>query len=358
MGGIRNSTHFYRDKPLFGLDIGFSSIKVMQIVQSGKQQVVVGHGVGDFDSSAIENGIIVNHEVLAKSALDLFKNNIIGQINTRRVAVAIPATRTFTRTMNMPALPDGELAEAVRLEAEQYIPVPIDQLYMDYSIIDRSEKSTELLAVGVPKKIVDSYTSFVHLLGLEPVVFDTSINAASRLFEKQDTHDDIPAVLIDFGSISTDITIHDKTVIVTGTLACGGDTFTDRIAQKLNVTHAEAHLIKTKYGMGKSKKQAEIMDALLSDMEQLVREVRRMIRYYEERSGTKEKIGQVVTMGGGAHMQGLSEYLTSILRLPARMCDPWQDLQIGKLKPPTEVEKSLYVTVAGLALIEPKELFL
>ena len=82
-----------------------------------------------------------------------------------------------------------------------------------------------------------------------------------------------------------------------------------------------------------------------------------MIRYYEERSGSSIKVGQVVTMGGGANMPGISEYLTSLLRLPVRMSNPWHSISFGKLQPPNSIEKSMYVTVAGLAVIEPKELF-
>ena len=82
-----------------------------------------------------------------------------------------------------------------------------------------------------------------------------------------------------------------------------------------------------------------------------------MIRYYEERSEAKTHIGQIVTMGGGANMPGLSEYLTNQLRLPVRMCDPWQNLDFGGLQPPSTVEKSMYVTVAGSALMNPKEIY-
>lgn len=333
-------------------------MKVLQVEPRGKQDVVIGYGVSNFDNTAIKDGVIVNHESLAKSVNELFKNNIIGEITTRRVAVTIPATRTFTRAMNLPpSVREEELHEAVTLEAEQYIPVPIDELYLDYNVINRTDKGIELLAVAVPKKIVDSYMLLVRMLGLEPVAFDSSINAGARLFNKQGEHNDIPAILIDFGSGSADITVYDKTIIVTGTIPCGGDIFTELIASKLKVSHEEAHIIKTKYGLGKSKRQADIVEALGPSIEQLVKEIRRMIRYHEERSGSKQKIGQIVTMGGGANMPGLSEYLTSMLRLPVRMCDPWQNLHLHKLQPPSTGEKSMYVTVSGLSLIEPSELF-
>ena len=191
-----NSSYFYKDKPILGLDIGFSSVKIMQIERHDKQQLVVGYGVGNFDNKAIKDGVVVDPESLAKSMGELFKNNIIGEITTRRVAVTIPATRTFTRTMNLPSnIREDELPEAVSLEAEQYIPVPIDELYIDYNVINRTDKGIELLAVAVPKKIVDSYTLLVRMLGLEPVAFDSSISAGARLFNKQGEHNDIPAIL-------------------------------------------------------------------------------------------------------------------------------------------------------------------
>ncbi len=350
-------TYFYKDKPLFGLDIGFNSIKIMQLRPRGKHYDVLGYGMGGFDSNAIKDGVVVDHEKVAKAILEMFKNNIIGSISTRRVALNIPATRTFTHTMQLPPIAKAELPEAVRLEAEQYIPVPLDDLYLDYQIINKSTSGIELLAVATPKRIVESHLELAKIIGLEPVMFDSSIAAAGRLFQKQGENNDIPAVLIDFGSIAADLIIHDKTSIMTGTIPCGGDMFTDLIAKKLSVNREEAHLIKTKYGMAKSKKQSQIMKVFEPELNKLVREIKRMIRYYEERSGTTKKIGQVVTMGGGANMPGINDFLTSNLRLPVRMCDPWHNFSLHKLQPPTTAEKSMWVTVAGLALINPEEIF-
>lgn len=356
---MNSSSHFFKDKPLFGLDIGSSSIKVMQLESHGKQPIVVGYGAGNYNPGSIKSGVVEDYRSLASDIKNLFKNNIIGEINTHRVALAIPASRTFTRSINLPSeLKSSELIQAVRMEAEQYIPMPIDELYLDYSVIEHNEKAIELLAVAVPKKVVDSYMLLVRMLGLEPVAFDTTILSAARLHRQQvSIHDDVPTVLIDFGGYSADITIHDKTVIVTGTMEGGGNSFTDQISKKLDITQDEAHIVKTKYGLGKSKKQAEIVEALQPDLDKLIKEIRRMIRYYEERSSSKSKIQQIVMIGGGANMPGLSGFLTDTLRMPARTSNPWQHLTLGRLQPPSVIEKSMYVTVAGLALIQPKELF-
>lgn len=352
-----NSSYFYKDKPIFGLDIGYSSIKAMQIDRHGSHQYVRGYGVASFDANVVKDGVIVDHEKLAATTLEMFEKKLVGEINTRRVAVTVPTDKAFTRTMDLPPLKDEEIAEAVALETEQYIPVPSSELYLDYSVISHDDKGTSILAVAIPRKIADSYMSLVRILGLEPVAIDTSILAAGRLFERQHEHDDIPAVLIDFGSRSADITVYDRKIIVTSTIACGGDIFTELISKKLKISKEESHLVKTKYGIGRSKKQDEIVEALQDNLSLLAKEIKRMIRYHEERSGSTRKIGQVVSMGGGSNMPGLSEHLTSVLRLPVRMCDPWQYLDLHRLQPPNHIEKSLYVTVAGLALIEPKELF-
>lgn len=350
------ATYFYHDKPIFGLDIGSGDLKVMQVDWSGHKPTVTGYGVAAFEATAFKDGVLADPEQLAQVTYDLFDKNLVGEITTRRVAVSIPASRTYNRTMALPPMATKDIAAAVQLEAEQYIPVPLDELYMDYDVISHTDKGIELLAVAVPKKIVDSYLSLTKLLGLEAVTMETSIAAAGRLFVQAE-QSDLPTVLIDLGSLSSDITIFDKTLIVTGTVPGGGDTFTEMIAKKLGVNHQEAHVIKTKYGLGFSKKQKEINEGLRPLLDQLSKEIRRMIRYYEERTTTEGKIRQVVTMGGGANMPGLSEYLTNVLRLPVRMCDPWQHMDFAGLQPPNSIEKSMYVTVAGLALINPKDMF-
>ncbi len=353
-----NTALFYTDKPAFGLDIGFGNLKVMQIDRghNNKKRPITGYGVASFDPGAIVDGVIKDPEVIAKAIHDLFNKNLIGNITTRRVAIALPAARTFNRTMVLPRLNANDLGEAVKLETEQYIPLPIADLYLDYTVVRKSDAETELLAVAVPRKIVDSYLDLVKILGLEPIIMETTISAGGRLFVQAE-NSDVPTVLIDFGSMSTDMTVFDEVPIVTSTIPGGGDSFSRLIAKKLNVSDQEAYIIKTKYGMGVSKKQKEVTEGLEPILGQLLKEVRRMIRYYEERSNTKQKINQIVTMGGGANMPGLSEYMTNQLRLPVRMCDPWQELVFADLQPPNTTEKSMFVTVAGLALLNPRKIF-
>lgn len=351
-----NNTYFYKDKSLFGFDIGFKSMKIMQVEARHTGFEVTGYGVTSFDPKFLEDGRIINHEGLAQTAYKLFKEQLIGDITTRRVVFSVPAARTFSRILSLPKLANKDLSQAVRLEAEQYIPVPIDDLYLDYTITRQDEKNTEVLAVAAPKRLIDSYMQFGQILGLEVIAMETTTSATARIFQQSNVNN-VPTVIVDFGSISTDITVYDETIIVTGTVPGGGDDITEAIAKALGVTHEEAHVIKTKYGMALSKKQKEITTALSPLLDKLLKEIKRMIRYYEERSqGKNSHIEQVVTLGGGANVPGLTEYLISSLRLPVRACDPW--LKAFKhITPPQKAELSMYITAAGLALAEPKEVF-
>src|SRR3990167_5986860 len=297
----------------------------MQVEGQGKSHSVVGYGTASFDSAAIDASGIKDYEVIARAARDLFDKQLIGDITTRRAVLSLPAARSYHRTVQLPKLNDQELGDAVILEVEQYIPISKDELYIDYEITRQTAENNDVLITAVPRTIVDSYLTLGKILNLEVVGLETSISASGRLFLMAE-NSDIPTVLIDLGSLSADLTIYDQGLVITGTVSGGGDDFTNLIASSLGVTKQEAHIIKTKYGLGVSKKQKEITDGLSPLLVRMAKEIKRMIRYYEERSVGNRNITQVVTMGGGANMPGLSDYLTNVLRVPVRMCDPWQNL--------------------------------
>ena len=366
MGNRQKLPYFFKPKPVFGLDIGNGSLKVMQtepgpdsasVARSAKNlSKLIGYGSCHFDTKAIDNGVVVDPEIIAEAADKLFSGGLIGDITTRRVAMTIPSYRSFTRSITLPNLNAKELSEAVNMEAEQYIPVPIDKLYLDFQPIRKTNEEMEILSAAVPREIVDSYIELANVMGLEPVFIETTMSAAGRLFS-HDYQSDVPTVIIDFGSLSSDIGIFDGNMLTASTVQGGGEIFTKSIADALNVTHQEAHIIKTRYGLGVSKRQSEVVAALGPVLDQIVKEIRRLIRYYEEHYGTERPIKQLVTLGGGSNIPGLNEFLTEKLRLAVRPSDPWQYLEIHKLKLPLRADKQMYATAAGLSMVDPKEVF-
>jgi type IV pilus assembly protein PilM len=355
--------NFFHDKPLFGLDIGHGSLKVMQLKEQpvknadkGRPAKVVGYGFTRFDKAAQQDGVVTQPEIIAQAALELFRHNLAGDITTNRVAIAIPAYRTFTRSLQLPKLQAKEIKEAVELEAEQYISMPLEDLYLDYEVVKQTGDSTAVFLVAVPRVIVDSYLNLAQMMGLETVLIEPTLSSSGRLFSV-DSNSNEATFIIDFGSESSDISIFDEHMLVTGTVQGGGEIFTNNIQERLHVTPDAAALIKTRYGLGVSKKQQEIKTALDPILSQIVKEIRRMLRYYEERFGTDRPINQIITLGGGANMPGLSEYFTEALRMAVRHTDPWQYFDYKGLEQPDQADRPMYATVAGLSMARSKEMF-
>lgn len=359
MGSINKTPQLFQPKPVFGLDIGSTSLKAIQISHDNPhgEPRLVGYGTVDFDGSAINEGVIEKPEVIAEAATRLFKKELIGAITTKRVAIAIPAYRAFTRSMQLPALKPSERKDAVTLEAEQYLPMPLESVYLDYTTIGESKTDTEILAVAVPKNVVDSCLDLCAILDIEPVLIETTMNALGRAFSR-DSQSDVTSLLIDFGSKSSDISIFDKGIITTSTVDGGGEDFTNVIKLALNVSDTEARIIKTKYGLGLSKRQPEIKAALDPTLQRIVKEIKRLMRYHTERYSSDRPIGQVITLGGGANLPGLSEYFTSELRFAVRACDPWRYFDYEHIQPPHTSDKPMYATAIGLAFSNPSEILL
>lgn len=353
---------FFHDKPIFGMEIGHGSLKVMQVGLQPKdlpeggasRPRLLGYGFVSFDAASQKDGVIMRPEIVAKAANELFQRHLIGKIDTRRVAIAIPAYRAYTRSLRLPKLPPKELDEAIRLETEQYIPLSLGELYLDYEIIGQTAEQTELFVVAVPRAIVDSYLDLTRILDLETVLVEPTLNSSARLFSL-DQQSDVPAIIINLGSVSSDISIFDKHILVTGTVKGGGEDFTRSIQDKLKVSLQEAAVIKTRYGLGVSRQQGEIRAALEPILREIVKEIRRMTRYYEERYGSKRPISQIITLGGGANMPGLDDYLTAAMHLAARHSDPWHYFEQTGLKAPEASDRPMYATAAGLSLATPAE---
>jgi type IV pilus assembly protein PilM len=354
--------NFFHDKPLFGMEIGHGSLKVMQVSQRPEKLAggkpyrphLTGYGFATFDTASQKDGVITQPEIVAKAARELFEKGLVGAITTKRVAIAIPTYRAYTRSLSLPKLQPRELNAAVQLEAEQYIPLSLEELYLDYEIIKETKDGLELFVVAVPRAIVDSYLELAAILGLEVVLIEPTLSSSSRLFSL-DEQSDVPAIIINLGSVSSDISIFDKHILVTGTVKGGGEDFTRSIKDKLGVTLKEAAGIKTRDGLSVGKHQADIRQAMEPTLQEIVKEIRRMTRYYEDRYGSERPISQVITLGGGANMPGLDDYLVETMRLASRHSDPWQYFDYTGMPAPAIADRPMYATAAGLSLTIPAE---
>jgi type IV pilus assembly protein PilM len=348
---------FYKDKPVFGFDIGRSSIKIMQLDHTKKDTIVEGYGTISFDPSAVVNGVVVDPEIIVKAAYELIEKQMVGKLTTTSVAVSLPNAYSFSRMLTLPKMDARDLASAIELEASQSIPLPLEDLYYDYEVTKTIDtQSQEIHLAACPRSIVDSYMGVFEALGLEVGLVESNISAVTRMVTHAEAHD-VTTLIVDFGSTACDLSVYDgATIRITSTVDCSGDAITRLIAEKLGLTEQQAHSIKTRYGLEVSKKQTAILDAVGPELSKLTNEIRKVIRYFNERNDGKGTIGQIIVLGGGANLPGLSGYITDKSRIPTRLCAPWNNLSFGKLQPPHELETTLYTTAGGLSLVGAKEL--
>lgn len=341
----------YRDRPVFGFDLGTRTVKMIQLRPSGKTMEVMGYGYAMFPAETIVEGIIVDPQEIVKALKPLMKKMTFGEITAKRVATALPVAKVFTRVLELPPMNPADLGQAVRLEAEQYIPVPLPDLYIDYETIETGPERNEVLMVAAPRAIVDSYIKLFDLMGLEVAQIDSGMAAATRAIVAA-TQLDKPTLVADIGSTSIDLTVHDKVIRLTDTIAMGGDGLTEQLVQDLGIGREQANEIKYKFGLGPSGLQPKVMASLGAPLNKMCAEMRRVIKFYQDRGAQKRKIEAIIVGGGSASMPGFLEYMAAQINIPVVVADPWAGLEMKHLEPVSKFDAPMYTTAIGLARLE------
>ncbi len=339
---------FHKDKPLIGLDISSTDMKVMSI--DLKRNAVTGYGVIDLDPLQIKKALDEDNNYLLSSLQTLLERKLVGNLVSNQVVLGIPTARTFSRTFTVPASAERTLKEAVAIEVGQYIPLPLPLLYVDYEVIERNDSTITVIMSAVPRKLIDNALSACEAVGLNVIMIEPAINAVARVL-KMTEEGYLPTVIVDIGAANTDIAVLDGSVRITGGIATGGNTFTLDIAKKLGVTLENAHQLKVLNGLAPGAKQAKLTTALRPALRGIITETRKVIRYYNERLSSDRRLEQVLVVGSGSNVPGIGEYFTNELVMPSRTANPWQELDFGELPQPAKQFRSRYISVAGLANI-------
>lgn len=346
---------FYTDKPIIGLDISNTGIKVMAI--DLKKWLVIGYGSIDLEPNKVKNSLEGDSTYLADNIQLLIKEKLIGSLTSNHVAIGIPTDRSFSRTFNLPSSVKDKLKDAVDLEVEQYVPVPTSMLYIDYQTIEQNKNGITVLMSAVPRMIIDKCVKAVENAGLSVSLVEPGMNAVARLLTYTEDGQ-LPSVIVDIGPASTDIAILDKGMVrVTAGLAIGGNTLTLDIAKKLGVTLENAHQLKVLNGLSAGPRQEKIKNSIEPSLKKIVVEVQKVMRYYNERISDDRKLEQLLVVGSGSNMPGIGEFFTNELVMPSRVASPWQKLDFGKLPEPARQFRPRYITVAGLSSIKPRTIW-
>ena len=345
---------FHKDKPVIGLDISATSLKLMSV--DTKKWTVLGYGSVDVDPTKMETSLDTDGSYISEQLQRLLREKTLGVFGSNHVIMSIPTSRTYTRSVLIPNDTKSTIDESIRLEAEQYVPIPSSQLYIDYEITNYDKENTTALMCAVPQKIVDNCVKAAHESNLEVIMVEPGMLSVARLLRYTEDGS-LPTVVIDIGAAATDMAILDGTIKVTGGLPIGGNTFTLNISEKLKVTLEKAHQLKVLNGLSSSPKQKAIAAALEPELKRIVQEIKKLVRFYTERIPGARNIEQVVIVGGGSNVPGIGEYFTDSLVIASRVASPWQMLNFAKLPQPARQFKPRYLTVTGLASVKPEEIW-
>ncbi len=369
-------TDFLSLKPkTFGLDISDLSLKIVSLKKKGQAFDLASFTEEEIKPGIIKEGEIKNEKALAKIISDSLKKVKGEKIRTPYVVAALPEEKAFLQVIQMPKMAREELKSAVIYEAENYIPLPIESVYLDSQIVspvyDHLDHLDVLIA-ALPKKTIDPYISAFKLAGLKPLTLEIESSAIARaLIKNQATTN--PVLLIDLGESRTSfIVFSGNSLRFTSSIPVSSKGFTEIIAKSLGVSLLKAENLKIKHGLEekiklkikkeKSERKVErgkIFEALIPPLVDLIQQIKRHLEYYRTHAShehlppNSKEVEKIYLCGGGANLKGLSGLLALELKTQVELGNPWvnilADPLTGKKELPSEKALS-YTTALGLAL--------
>jgi type IV pilus assembly protein PilM len=305
-----------------GLDIGTFSIKAVVLSHKGKQPRLISYG----SIIAPQPGIISENEAdlaMEAKAVSTLLSSIKAPTST--VVAALPESKIFTRIIaDLPFLSDDELASAIRYSAEEFVPLPIDQVNLYWQVIARSkpQNNTQVFVVASPKNVVNKYLKVFEMAKIKPVALETELIAATRALVGSNPFAPT-TMIIQFGANSTDFAVISQgMMLLTRSIGTGGMALTRAIAQYLNFELPQAEEYKKVYGLMEDQLGGKIFQSLKPMVDVIVSEARRVVQAFQARY-PQNPIKRLVLTGGGAHLPGLIIYFANNLGLEIQEADPW-----------------------------------
>jgi len=363
----------------FGLDITDTSLKIAKLKKKGKLFSLTSFLKEKIETGIIEEGEIKNEDDLAKIIKESLKKVRGEKLKTNYVVVSLPEEKAFLEVIQMPKMKEEELRQAVYFEAENYIPLPIDQVYLDFQIIQPIYDHLDhldLLIAALPKKTVDPYVNVLKKANLQPQVLEIESLAICRALIRNGISPH-PLLIIDLGENRVGfIVFSGYSLRFSSILPISGRQFSQAISQALKIDFEKSEEIKVKYGLAKQYhlkikngteleiEPGKIFEILLPYLNDLVSQIKKYVDYYrthithEHLPPNGKSLEKILLCGGGANLKGITEFLASELKIPVELANPWTNILETPIKeiPQLTFEESLsFATALGLALRGVKE---
>ena len=348
---------FGRSRNLVGLDIGDSSIKVAELKDLGKGRgfQLSKLGAEPLSAEAIIDGAIMDSQLVIETIKRLFHRL---KIKNNQVATALSGHSVIVKRISLPVMSAAELSESIHWEAEQYIPFDIDDVNLDYQILEGSSLSGEgnmdvLLAAAKKDKIGD-YSSVITQAGLQPIAVDIAAFALQNAFEANYEFESHQIVaLCDIGAAVSSISVlHGGTSVYWRDLNIGGNAYTDAIQKELNLSAEQAERLKRGEEMDGIPYE-RVLPILSSVNEDVGTEIQKTLDFFKQISATDESLDRLYLTGGSAQVIHLKDALGQRLHTQVEILNPFRRIQPSGREVSPDVLNDMTPTASvavGLAL--------
>ena len=315
---------FKKQRSLIGLDIGTHCVKAVELTQSGNELVLTAYGQND----------IVSEGSKADAIIDLLQGRAF---RTRRVVTAVSGKSVIVRYLTMIQMSDEDLKNAIKFEADKYIPFDVDEVVLDAQRLDEgpagkgglNENEMRVLLVAVKRSLIEDHVQLIQSIGLQPEIIDVDAFALGNAYELRSSlspgmeDDDRVVALIDAGANKTNINVlRGGSSYFTREIYLGGDDFTSAIIKRLVCEVHQAEMLKRDPG----ENQEALRDAVLPSIDDLGNEIHLSFDYFENQFD--RPVDDVLLSGGGAMLKLVEETFEKIFEKRTRYWDPTENLRI------------------------------
>ena len=343
-----------------GLDIGSSAVRAVQVTGGGRGPASLDRlGQVLLQPGVVRDGEIVDPVPVVEALRTLWTRY---GFKSRRVHLGVANQQVVVRQMDLPYLPDEELRRSLEFQAQDSIPIPIEEAILDFHTLehfenDAGDRFSRILLVAAQRDMVGSLLDVVTGAKLEPVGLDLDAFAMLRALAPEGFLDDRGGeMLIDIGSSVTNIVVHEGGIPrFVRILLMGGGSITDSLVSALGVDYEEAEDVKARTGLSDEYgfNDADEASRLITERAlRFVDEIRGSLDYYSAQTDAVP-VRRAILSGGASQLPNLRERLSETLRMPVDRGHPMQELKIGNVGLASEqlIEAEPYLAVAiGLAL--------
>ena len=345
---------FRRAKSLVGLDIGSSAVKAVELKPAGKAFKVSAFGSEAVPPDSIVDGAIIDGGAVADAIRRLFTS---GAIKTKDVAASLSGNAVIVKKITLPQMSEGELAESIYWEAEQYIPFDIQDVNLDYQILDKGgdvgKATMDVLLVAAKKEKIADYTGVIAQAGRSAVVVDVDAFALQNAYEvNYGIEPGAIVALLNAGASATNINIlNGDQSVFTRDISIGGNAYTEALQKELNLPFDLADQLKR--GMpvdGVTYEDAK--PVLRAVTENVMLEIQKTFDFFKT-TASSDRIDRIMLSGGASRAEGFTEMLSDRFDAPVEGLDPFKrvgfDAKKFQIQSAAEIAPTAAVAV-GLAL--------